>query len=190
MKKPFEGLWGNSCELRTIEFLLPLHGMEFNITELADDVNVSRQTISKIVKKFDEWGIVKIRMENSITYYSVNGDSPLIKAWENLNNVMIEHILGEEELYEIHEYLESRCSASPITSSEPAIDDDTVSLIQDGQDGIIKLYMFTSAAGSPSEIRQKQSLISTCQSIDGANGKKTFEMQSSIHAPRGMLNAA
>ena len=40
----FEGLLGNNCELRMLEYLLPLDGMDFNITELAEEVGVSRLT--------------------------------------------------------------------------------------------------------------------------------------------------
>ena len=39
--KPFEGLLGNNCELRMLEYLLPLDGMDFNITKLAEEVGVS-----------------------------------------------------------------------------------------------------------------------------------------------------
>lgn len=47
MAKPFEGLLGNSGELRMIEYLLPLEGIDFNITELGEEVGVSRVTATK-----------------------------------------------------------------------------------------------------------------------------------------------
>ena len=41
MALPFEGVFGNNCELRVMEFLLPLRSMEFNITELAEEAGIT-----------------------------------------------------------------------------------------------------------------------------------------------------
>ncbi|HPY60636.1 MAG: winged helix-turn-helix domain-containing protein [Patescibacteria group bacterium] len=108
MSRPFEGLLGNTCELRTIEFLLPMHGIEFNISELAEEMKVTRQTLSKVLKKYDEWGLVNSRVSGQAIYYSINEESPLVKSIVQFNNVLIETMLGTEELYEIREYLEER----------------------------------------------------------------------------------
>lgn len=106
--KPFEGLFGNTCELRIIEYLLPLDGIEFNLTELAEEVGVSRPSATKAVKKFAEWGLINVRSERNLTYYSINPDSPIAKNIIQLNNLLIEKMLGEETLYQIHENLESK----------------------------------------------------------------------------------
>ena len=45
--KPFEGLLGNNCELRMLEYLLPFDGMDFNITELTEEVGVSKITATE-----------------------------------------------------------------------------------------------------------------------------------------------
>jgi hypothetical protein len=105
MAKPFEGLLGNSCELRMIEYLLPLEGIDFNITELGEEVGVSRVTATKIVTKFVEWGLLNpTRSIGNTTYYTLNHESPIVKSVEQFNNTLIENILGNETLYEIHEY--------------------------------------------------------------------------------------
>ena len=105
MVKPFEGLLGNNCELRMLEYLLPLQGIEFNITELAEEVGVSIVTATRVVKKFAEWGILKSpRTIDNIAYYTINHESPVIKSVEQFNNVLIENILGDETLYKIHDY--------------------------------------------------------------------------------------
>ncbi len=105
MAKPFEGLLGNSCELRMIEYLLPLEGIDFNITELGEEVGVSRVTATKIVTKFVEWGLLNpTRSVGNTTYYTLNHESPIVKSVEQFNNTLIENILGNETLYEIHEY--------------------------------------------------------------------------------------
>lgn len=111
MDKPFEGVFGNNCELRIIEFLLPLKDIEFNISELADEVGISRPTATNVIKKFVDHGIMKVSQERSGTkYYEINSESPYVKIFENLNNIIIEQMLSEEELYEIHDHFETRFS--------------------------------------------------------------------------------
>lgn len=111
MEKPFEGVFGNNCELRIIEFLLPLKEIEFNISELADEVGISRPTATRVIKKFVDHGIMIVSQERSGTkYYEINPESPYVRIFENLNNVIIEHMLGEEELYDIYDHFETRFS--------------------------------------------------------------------------------
>ena len=112
MLQPFEGLLGNNTELRTLEFLLPLNGIEFNISELADEIGVTRQTLSRVLKKFENWGVVRSRTSGQAILYSINDDSPLVKSIAQLNNVIIETMLGTEKLYEIREYLERKDPAA------------------------------------------------------------------------------
>jgi len=124
MSSPFEGLLGNNCELRMFEFLLPLEGVEFNITELAQEVGVSRVTATRIVKKYVDWGVLKSpRTSGNTTYYSINPESPIVKSIEQFNNVLIENILGNETLYEIHDYLEAQKSQEPYALAQAAAGD-------------------------------------------------------------------
>ncbi|KKG13076.1 winged helix-turn-helix domain-containing protein [Methanosarcina sp. 2.H.A.1B.4] len=116
MMKPFEGLLGNACELRMIEYLLPLEGIEFNLTDLAEEVGVSRPSATKAVKKFVEWGLINARSEKTVTYYSINLESPIVQNILQLNNLLIEKMLGEETLYEIHDYLESKKPSDETTT--------------------------------------------------------------------------
>lgn len=105
MVKPFGGILGNNSELRTIQYLLPFKNMEFNITELAEEVGVSRQTISKVVKNFVEFGILNVSCERSgVKYYQLDRTSPFVALFGDLNNLLVEHMLGDEVLYQIHEY--------------------------------------------------------------------------------------
>lgn len=111
MIKPFEGLLGNNCELRMLEYLLPLQGIEFNITELAKEAGVSIVTTTRVVKKFAKWGVLKpSRTIGNVAYYTINHESPVVKSVEQFNNVLIENILGDETLYEIHDYWEAQRS--------------------------------------------------------------------------------
>lgn len=109
LEKPFEGLLGNNCELRLLEYLLPLQGIEFNIVELAKEVGVSKVTVTRVVNKFAKWGVLKSRRTiDNIEYYTINHESPVVKSVEQFNNVLIENILGDETLYEIHDYWEAQ----------------------------------------------------------------------------------
>ena len=109
MKKPFEGLLGNCDELKIIEYLLPLEGIEYNITELAKDLELSKSSVTEIVDKFVTWKLLKSRTEENITYYCIDLESPIVKTIVQFNNALIEHILGDEILYEIHDYWKERC---------------------------------------------------------------------------------
>ncbi|MDO8873015.1 MAG: helix-turn-helix domain-containing protein [Methanoregula sp.] len=106
MQKPFEGVFGNTSEMRLLEFLLPLQDIEFNVTELSEEVGVSRVTATRIIKKFVKNKILKPRRVGSVTFYSLNVNSPWVEVAKRLNIVAIESILGDETLYEIHDYLE------------------------------------------------------------------------------------
>ena len=100
MSKPFESLLGNNCELRIIEFLLPFEGVEFNITELAREAGVSRPTADRVIKKFVEWSFMKISMtRGGTTYYELNPESLFLKLFEDFNNLIIDQMLTDEEMY-------------------------------------------------------------------------------------------
>jgi hypothetical protein len=50
------------------------------------------------VKKFLQWNLLKIDSKRgNANYYKVNEDSDLIKAFREINNNIITHMLGEEE---------------------------------------------------------------------------------------------
>jgi predicted transcriptional regulator len=118
MEKPFEGILGNSCELRTIEFLLPLNGMEFNVTELAEEVGVSWPTAQRVVSKFVDWGMMKVAQHRGgVAYYEINKNSHFVTLLEKFNNSIIEHMLDEQTLYEIGDYWKRASS-----SSQPSVE--------------------------------------------------------------------
>lgn len=104
MARPFEGVFGNTCELRLIEFLLPLEGISFNVTELSEEAGVSRVTVGKVVKKFVEWGVLEVT-EGRVPEYSINPRSPVVQSVDILNQSLIDRMLGEEKVREIREYV-------------------------------------------------------------------------------------
>lgn len=105
MAKPFEGLFGDSSELSVIQFMLPLKGLEFNISEISRGTGVTRQTLVHVVRKLVKWSVLKIASKHgNANYYALNEESGFIEAFESLNNCIIEQMLGAEKLAEIADY--------------------------------------------------------------------------------------
>ena len=106
MEKPFEGILGNSCELQVIDYLLALPNFDFNISELSRKMGVSRSSIDRIVKKFLRWNILKITVKRgNVIFYQINKNSVIVREMYNLNNGIIDIILGEttEKVPEVSE---------------------------------------------------------------------------------------
>lgn len=123
MIRPFEGVFGNTCELRLLEFLLPLEGMEFNITELSEEAGVSRNTVGKVVRKFVEWGILTASTDQ-IPRYSLNPTSPIVQSLDILNNSLIGRMLGDEKVQEIHDYVQEHASAAGFSGTETSTEEE------------------------------------------------------------------
>lgn len=102
MPAPFEGLLGNSNELKIIQFLLPLGSLEFNISEIARGTGVTRQTLEPVIRKLNKWHVIKIASKHgNANYYVMDENSGFIEVFEDLNNRIIEQMLGEDTLNEI-----------------------------------------------------------------------------------------
>lgn len=122
MSAPFEKIFGDTSELRVIQFLLPMNGLEFNISDMARGADVSRQALNNVVKKLLKWNVLKITSKHgNANYYALNKNSGFIEAFENLNNRIIEQMLGEETLAEIADYSVERCiQIQPVEDSSPS----------------------------------------------------------------------
>jgi len=117
MKPPFEGLLGDTCETRLLQFLLPMYGIEFDMAELVEEIGLTRQSIAKAMNKFAERGMVKIRKEGRTPLYSINEDSPLVKRLEDFDNSLIESMIGPAEFRKIHEAHEKHARAPTLTAA-------------------------------------------------------------------------
>jgi DNA-binding transcriptional regulator GbsR (MarR family) len=107
---PFEKIFGDTSELRVIQFLLPMNGLEFNISDMARGADISRQALNNVIKKLLKWKVLKITSKHgNANYYALNENSGFIEAFESLNNRIIEQMLGEETLDEITDYSLERC---------------------------------------------------------------------------------
>ena len=96
-EKPFEGILGNTCELRLLEYLMSMPNFDFNITEISNVSGVSRQSTDKVIKKFLEWNIVTItRRVGNMSLYQLDIRSPFVNLMYGFNNDIIEKIIPEE----------------------------------------------------------------------------------------------
>lgn len=103
MKPPFWGLFGDTCETRLLQFLLPMYGIGFSMAELTGETGMTRQSVAKAIRKFSERGMVKIRKEGRTPLYSINEESPLVRRLEDFDNSLIESIVGPAEFKKIRD---------------------------------------------------------------------------------------
>jgi len=97
-----------------------MHGIEFNMSELADEVKLTRQSISKVMKKYSKWKMVKTRKEGRTNLYSINEESPLVQNIEQFDNILIASMMGEEKVSEIQQYLRARIPSAVIFPPSPS----------------------------------------------------------------------
>jgi hypothetical protein len=96
MRTVFDGLMGNTSNLRVISFLLPLTHAKFTEKDLIEEVGVSKPTMIKVIRKLVEYELItQVEKRGNSTYYRVNTASPFIKAFEDLDNLIIEHKYGD-----------------------------------------------------------------------------------------------
>jgi|GEM_PF-1907692 len=94
-EKPFEGILGNNCVLRLLEYLLSLPNFDFNVTELSRVSGVSRPRTNDVIKNFLEWKIVREKMERgNMRFYELNKESPLVDAMYYFNHGITSQLLG------------------------------------------------------------------------------------------------
>ena len=94
--KPFEGILGNSTELKILEHLIACEGLEFNIKELARSVDISRYMVAVGIKRFEKWNMVKVEKRvGNVKLYSLNSDSEAVKRLLEFSNCIIDEISRE-----------------------------------------------------------------------------------------------
>lgn len=95
---PFERIFGNTCELRLLEFLLPLRGMFFNMSDFESEMGVSTCTITQIVNKFVEYDIlISHYTRDKMTLYKINPESEIVQNITILNNILTVDFLNNLE---------------------------------------------------------------------------------------------
>jgi len=94
---PFDSLMGNTCNLRLIEYLLPMENTKFNEKDLIEDIGISKPTVIKAIRKFSEYELIKkVEQVGNSIYYKVNRASPFVPLLEDIDNLIIQHLSGEK----------------------------------------------------------------------------------------------
>ena len=77
--------------------------IDFTIKELSEEAKVSKPMVRRAMKKFLEFGLVKMKEEKGKAIaYEINMASPFIDVILAFNNVLTEHILPKETLHQIY----------------------------------------------------------------------------------------
>ena len=88
---PFEGLFGNTAELRLIDFIWVMDDVEFSVLTLARECGVQERTMQRIVAKFLNWDILQCNSRTG--NFSLNVNSKIIRQMFYLNEVIIDMLL-------------------------------------------------------------------------------------------------
>ncbi len=92
-REPFEGLLGDTCELRVLEFMIPLKDCLYTTQEIADMIKSSRREVNIAMEKFVKWGV----MNKTSQKYSINYGSSILESINNFNLSLIDAIIKEQE---------------------------------------------------------------------------------------------
>ena len=93
IEKPFEGILGNTVELRIMERLIASPRLEFNIADLSRMVGVHRDSASKAIQKLLRWNVV-VKMEHG-PRFRLNEEEPLVVAMNAFNDSVMIHMFPE-----------------------------------------------------------------------------------------------
>lgn len=94
--RPFEGLLGDTTELRIAEKLMALRSFLLNQKEVAERVGITRQSAAKVLEKFQKWGLVLSESKGNQLLYKLNEGSPLSFGIDALNGALLEILTGQE----------------------------------------------------------------------------------------------
>jgi hypothetical protein len=87
--RPFEGVLGNTVELRVMERLIASPGTEFNVAELSAMTGVHRDSASKVISKFLRWNVLVRTTRGKMDFYRLNSDEPLVISINAMNDSLI-----------------------------------------------------------------------------------------------------
>lgn len=97
--RTFEGIFGESDELKILENFLPFEEeIELKMVEIAQFSEVSIEKTVEAIDKFVKFDIVKILISPSEwVKYKINIESNIVKSFDRINLDLIEKILNANE---------------------------------------------------------------------------------------------
>jgi hypothetical protein len=98
---PFKGILGHSKELEVIEFLIAEPYGYYDISELADIVEMNRNTISRIIKKFASIKLLEFTSgKGRSKCFRLNGNSKIVKSIDVLSAGILDETGQDLSLFE------------------------------------------------------------------------------------------
>jgi hypothetical protein len=95
-RKPFEGVLGNTKELRALQKLLSMPDFDFNVSELSRVAGMSRNSAMVTIAKFQQWGIlVKKMRRGNMDFYTIDLNDPLVITLKCLNDSLNQKMFPE-----------------------------------------------------------------------------------------------
>ena len=86
---PFDGVLGDTSELRILEQLIRAPLRDFNITELGRASGLSRPVVDKVVKRFAKQGVVTtLPRRGNMTFYKLNESSDIVETILELSTTL------------------------------------------------------------------------------------------------------
>jgi hypothetical protein len=111
MNPPFEGIFGDTPELRVVEAFMATSGLSFPLEEIGDLAGVFPDQAERVLAKLLQWDVLYedgIPKDGKVLY-------SMHYAWAtrllNINTLIIEKMLGPEELDRIAKYIEEQTHA-------------------------------------------------------------------------------
>lgn len=106
MSKPFEGILGDTTELRIIEFMLPLEHLAFDINDISRILEINKKEVKRAIKNLNKWKILmpayygEIKDKRLInicntTNMCINTESHLLKKMNEFNLEIISILTNE-----------------------------------------------------------------------------------------------
>jgi hypothetical protein len=92
-ERPFEGILGNTVQLRLLENLIANGPANFNKRELGEVAGIARASTDKAIESFLEWGILKVSEKHgAMTLYALDFDSALVRSMIMFNESIIRRL--------------------------------------------------------------------------------------------------
>ncbi|RJS68856.1 hypothetical protein CW713_08080 [Methanophagales archaeon] len=104
-ESPMQAIFGNHPQVKIIETLVLHPDFDYNLTELAENAEVSRATVFALKDKLLHYGVMKpTKKVGRIQLYRFNKDSPTGKLLNTLSfklaDIDIDLLLKEEDIEE------------------------------------------------------------------------------------------
>ena len=98
-KSLFLEQFGDTPQLRILDFFIDNHFFDFPVTEIARESNVSYNSLKVILPQFIKNGIIhKTRRIEKSDYYKLNIDNPFVKIIMKLDWMLVEKSMEEKEI--------------------------------------------------------------------------------------------